>query len=271
MLKPWNKFDASVELLTTALLAVAVLMFVDTVLLAPPPPPPNIVDSALALAKLNPIDELDVEDGITADVAVADGGVDASAVANGDVAVGAAAAVVGVAITCPVGETIDLVVSDDNDDGDDDDDDGGGGGGDWIEEFPRANEKALIELVLLVDTGTVAGALFSLLSVVDFSELEVNELPRSNLNVVDAVVAATAAGTGVLNEAGFVVGCTFMADAVPNGAAIPVVFATGVEDFVAAGFNVGVLLLAVGVSRSGIFPVVAAAGAAAPPPLPSTL
>lgn len=260
ILKPWNIFDGSVELLiAAALLVVVVVMFVDTLLFAPPP---NIDDSVLALAKLNPIAELGVDDGVVADIA--DGGVDASAVANGDVEVA----------TCMVGETINLAIVSDDDN--DDDDDGGDGACDCTEEFkfPNANEKLPIELVLLAEIGAAGGALFSLLSLVDLSEVGMNELPRSNLNVAEAAVAVIVAGVDVLERAKFVEGCTFVTDAVPNGVAAGVVFIgvdVGAADFVAvgltaaAGFNVGVLLVAVGVSRSGIFPIVAAA------PPPSTL
>lgn len=108
ILKLWNIFDGSVELLTTAPLGVGVgvavvevVMFVDTVLLAPVPP--NNDDSALALAKLNPIDEeLDVDNGTAANVidgvAIVDDGV-VSAMPNEAVAAGAA-------VACPIAEIV---------------------------------------------------------------------------------------------------------------------------------------------------------------------
>lgn len=87
ILKPWNIFDGSVELLTTVLFVVVA---VDAGLLAAVEPP-NIDDSALALAKLNPIEEFGVDDGTVANVAVTcaaavDGGVE-SAMANADAVV----------------------------------------------------------------------------------------------------------------------------------------------------------------------------------------
>lgn len=64
-----------------------------------------------------------------------------------------------------------------------------------------------MELVLLVDVGAAdIGALFSLLLIVGLSEPELNELPRSNLNVVDGGVAAAVATVvvaGVLGAVGF--------------------------------------------------------------------
>lgn len=73
-------------------------MFVDTVL--PAPGPPNNDDSALALAKLNPIEELGVDDGTAVNVAVADDGV-VSTVPTGNV-------IPGREVVCPIGEAIDL-------------------------------------------------------------------------------------------------------------------------------------------------------------------
>lgn len=98
ILKLWNIFDGSVELLTAALLVVVgvvvAITLVDAGLLIAAPP--NIDDSALALAKLNPIDEVGVDDGTVANVAVTgvaaavdDGGV-VSAVPNAAVIAGEA-------------------------------------------------------------------------------------------------------------------------------------------------------------------------------------
>lgn len=103
MLKPWNIFDGSVELLTTApLVVVVVVIFVDRGLDAPP----NIDGaSVLALAKLNPIEELDDNAAGVAVVVDVDRGVD-SAMANGDATEAGASA-------CPIGEAPNLdVISD---------------------------------------------------------------------------------------------------------------------------------------------------------------
>lgn len=147
ILKPWNIFDGSVEPLTDALpvviaaaavvdvAVVVAVMFVDAGLLVALPP--NIDDSALALAKLNPIAELGVEDGTLATVAaVVDDGVVSAASAEG--------------------KAIDFEVISDP-------------GCACAEfEFPRANEKVPMELVLLADCDAATGALFSLLSLVEF-------------------------------------------------------------------------------------------------------
>lgn len=82
MLKLWKMFDGSDELLTAALLAVVALgavALVDAGVIVVLPP--NNDDSALALAKLNPIEELGVDDGTEASVAVT-----VAAVVDGDVA-----------------------------------------------------------------------------------------------------------------------------------------------------------------------------------------
>lgn len=185
MLNPWNIFEGSVELLTSAP-AVVVTTFVVAVF------PANIDDSALAFAKLNPIELGDFEDGVDAE----DG--DVSAATN----VGAAADGVTADVCTVVGVA-------------------GFTDGELAFEAPRENEKFPIELVFVIGTEVDTG-LFSL-SLLDLSLAAEKALPRSNLNGL-GVAAVVGATVGVLNRAGFCAG-TFCGGAVVEGA---ILFATGV-------------------------------------------
>lgn len=233
MLKLWNIFDGSVELLTAALVAAAaavVVAFVDAGPLVAPPPP-NIDDSALALAKLNPIEELGVDDGTVASVAAALAVVDDGVVIAAPSAPVTAVEVTGLGvISDPVCICAEF-------------------------EFPRANENEPMELGLLVDCGAADGALFSLLSLVDLFELSC--MPRSNLNVVDEAVGANGSVVVVVKRVDFVADCTFGVDGCAVTGVTIVGFVAAFVPGVAAGFNIGVLFVAVGVSNNGIFPVAA--------------